>query len=125
MNRNHGKYSIQVEDNLIILTLNGEFNELSVQAYASDVKIIIESFKNMSFIMLVDNLALIGATPEAYEESNKHNHWLSKTNMLGKATVYPSSFLSDVDSARVTSKRLSNCRNFDSINAAKKWLNNL
>ena len=125
MNRSHGTYSIQVENNLIILTLDGEFNELSVKDYVSEIQTIVENFNGKPFLMLVNNLALIGAIPEAYEESNKHNHWLSKTNMLGKATVYPSSFLSDIDSARVTSKKLSNCRNFANINAAQKWLNTL
>lgn len=125
MDRNNGKHLIQVEDDLIILTLNGEFSERSVQAYASDIQVVVEGFKGKPFLLLVDNLALKGATPEAYEESNKHNRWLSETNMVGKATVYHSSFFADVDSARVISKKLLNCRNFDTVNAAQKWLSNL
>ncbi len=125
MSNSHKNYSIQVENNLIILTLIGEFCELSVQAYATEVQSIIKSFKNKPFLMLVDNLALVGATPQAYEESNQHNQWLSSTNILGKATVYPSTFLSDIDSSRVTSKKLLNCKNFDSIKTAKEWLNSL
>jgi len=124
MNINHGDYLIRVEDNMVILTLSGEFNELSVQAYVAEIQLTIEKFENSPFLMLVDNLALVGATPEAYKESDHHNHWLSTTNMLGKATVYPSSFLADVDSARVSSKKRLNCKNFESISAAKKWLNN-
>jgi hypothetical protein len=125
MNISRSNHSIQVEDDLIILILDGEFSERSAKAYVSDLQGVIEGFKEKPFLMLVDNLALKGATPEAYEESNKHNRWLSNKSMLGKATVYPSSLLADIDSARVTSKRLSNCKNFESIEEARNWLNSL
>ncbi len=89
------------------------------------MQLTIESFNGEPFLVLVNNLDLIGATPEAYIESNKHNEWLYTTNMLGKATVYPSSFLADVDAARVRSKKHLHCKNFTSLLAAKKWLNTI
>jgi len=122
MNLDHGEFSIQVKENLITLSLIGEFNEYSTRAYAAEIKSLVESFQGAPFLILVNNLNLVGATPEAYTESNKHNEWLYTTSMIGKATVYPNTFLADVDASRVSSKKYLNCRNFTNISKAKAWL---
>ncbi|MCJ8320787.1 MAG: hypothetical protein MJK12_14205 [Colwellia sp.] len=121
----HGEYSIELEEGIICLTLDGEFNVESVSNYVKELQILIKSLHDDSFLMLVNNLKLIGATPDAYQESNKHNNWLATQNLLGKATVFPSNFLISIDNKMVPAKRAINHQNFHSIDEARHWLKTL
>jgi len=121
----HGEYFIEVKDGIIWLTLKGEFNVESVNAYDKEIKTLVKGMQNTGFLMLINNLNLIGATPEAYQESNKHNEWLAGQNLIGKATVYPSDFLKTIDSKMVPSKNKINHEVFHTIEQAKHWLDSL
>jgi hypothetical protein len=121
----HGTFTVYLKGNIVFLQLFGEFNEYSVIAYDKQIKKIVNELNGRPFAILVDNLHLIGGTPEAYVESNKHNEWLASQYLLGKASVYPSIYLKNVDELLVTSKSKLNVQNFDKMQDALIWLEHL
>ena len=125
VNLEHGTYTVCLKGNIVFLQLFGEFNEYSVIAFVKEIELIVNKLDGKPFGILVNNLNLIGATPEAYVESDKHNQWLSTQNLLGKATVYPSNYLINVDALLVKSKSELNVKNFDELSDAFAWLESL
>jgi len=125
VNIEHGTYTVCIKGNIVFLQLFGEFNEYSVIAYTKEIQKLVNELNGKPFGILVDNLRLIGGTPEAYIESNKHNEWLSTQSLVGKATVYPSMYLTNVDALMVRSKSKLNVKNFEDVNDALAWLESM
>lgn len=116
------KYSIQNESGFITLTLSGNFNQIDVKSYVKSIKQTVEKLQGAPFVILVDNRALLGATPEAYTESNAYNEWLTTQNVVGKAAVYPTNMLAHIDAKWVPAKQQIEYRLFERIDEAKQWL---
>jgi len=122
VNIEHGSYTVCLKGNIVVLQLFGEFNEYSVIAFTKKIQELVNQLNGEPFGILVDNLRLIGGTPEAYIESNKHNEWLASQALVAKATVYPSMYLTNVDALMVRSKSEINAKNFEDVNDAIAWL---
>ncbi len=118
----HGGHSIVVNGNIIVLKLTGAFNEYGVFKFTQDVKGVIESFNGKIFSILVNNLELLGGTPEAYAELEKYNKWLNNQNMVAKAMVIKSSATLGIINSLVPSIKLQNMKDFDNKYEAIEWL---
>jgi len=86
----HGNVSTQIDGNIIIVYLIGEFNEFGAQNYTSRVKEAVAQFNGKPFSLLVNLLEMIGATPEAFQEVDELNYWLNKQNLQKKSRVIKS-----------------------------------
>jgi len=84
MNLNHGDYSVKIDKNIIVVDLNGAFNEYGVREFIAEVKSIIVRFSGTPFSILMNNISVLGATPQAYEELNDYNTWLNTQNLVLK-----------------------------------------
>jgi hypothetical protein len=66
---------------------------------------------------------LDGATPDAFNISNKFNEWLNGQNMVAKAIVITSQVIKSIDQQWVPSKAVQNIEYFDNKDDALVWLN--
>ncbi len=119
---NHGKHAIRVIGSIIIITMEGAFNEQGGKTLIGEVKHVINQFDGRKFSILMNLLAIEGGTPEAFAESEKYNTWLNSQNMVAKAIVSKSISFINIDRVRVPSKRKQNCRYFDTEKGAFNWL---
>lgn len=87
MTLNHGDFEVSVDGNIIIVELKGSFNEYGAKALTEQIKATIETFAGVPFSIAVNDLALEGITPEAYEQLNNYNSWLNGQNMRAKAMI--------------------------------------
>lgn len=118
----HGKYSVTVNENIIIVTLIGSFNEHGTKICIDLIKDKIAAFHGKRFSILMNNLDFLGGTPEAYEVSNQYNGWLNQQNFIAKAIVTTSIPNLAIDHARVPEKKSQNIAVFDNQPDAMAWL---
>lgn len=121
----HGDFQVDVEGNLINVTLKGAFNEHAVIKLSEKIKSIIEAFDGKPFTIIINALSFEGATPEAYLETNQHNKWLNEKNMLGKAIVHISKTLMAIDITYKKEIPGQNTREFSTLREAKNWVTSL
>jgi len=122
MNLNHGDFSIEVVGSIIAVELNGAFNEYGVRAFIAEVKSIIVRLSGKPFSILMKNLSLLGATPQAFEELNVYNTWLNTQNLIAKAVVHNSTALFEISKCWVPSTNIQNIKDFDNEFHAIRWL---
>ena len=67
----HGSNQVSIQDNIITITLIGSFNEYDFKDIAQKVKQAVAEYNGKQFCILVNDVQLFGATPEAYEELEK------------------------------------------------------
>lgn len=94
--REHGDYTVEVENEIIIVTFIGMFNELASKNVCNIVEEYIDSLNGNYFYMLMNLLMYEGSTPEGHEVGNKHAIWLERQNCLGKAVVTTGEVLLDI-----------------------------
>jgi len=75
MNIEHGETFCEVNGNIIIMRTIGAFNEYGAQNYTNAIKFAVDSLQGSSFSIMVNNLAFLGGTPEAYQELENYNAW--------------------------------------------------
>lgn len=121
----HGETFCEVNGNIIIIRTIGAFNEYGAQKYTSAIKSTVGNFQGSSFSILVNNLAFLGGTPEAYQELENYNAWLNQQKLIGKAIVITSSTTIDVISMLSPSMASQKTKNFDNEEEAMAWLQNL
>jgi len=121
----HGDSQVEIEENLINVTLLGAFNDHAVIEVSNKIKMAIEAFEGEPFTMIINALSFNGATPEAYMEANKHNKWLNKKNMLGKAIVHNSRAFMELDFIYKKESLKQNIKEFSTVKEAKLWLSSL
>lgn len=120
-----GKFSIEIQSNLIHTRLSKSFNKDDISLWISEMKKTINSLQGEPFFMLVDELLATGATPEALELANEYNHWLNKQALKAKAVVYSSSIYREIDKILLTAREAQNIAFFDNVSEAQKWLEQL
>jgi len=86
----HGEVFVQIDGNIIVVHLIGEFNEFGAVNYTNGVKEAVATFKGKPFSLLVNLLDMLGATPEAFKEVDDLNYWLNKQNLQKKSRVIKS-----------------------------------
>ncbi len=122
MQNEHGEALIYIKDNIIVAELIGAFNEEGAKKYTQDVKNIVKEFQNKNVFILVNDLKVEGGTPEAYQELEKHNHWLTTQNLIAKAIVIKSSVTVELLDKLSPSQKQQNCKLFDNEIDAFIWL---
>jgi len=118
----HGEVTITVDKNIIIVKLEGAFNEFGTKKYTAGVKQIISTFQGRPFSILINNLDMLGGTPEAYEELEKYNQWLNTQNLIAKAMVISSITTLDIINLLSPSRQLQKTKSFDNEEDALNWL---
>ena len=121
----HGKVSISLKGNIIIVRNVGAFNEYGAQQYTNGVEAIVDDLKDTSFSILVNKLEFQGATPEAYQELEKYNVWLNQQKLIAKAMVITSNTILDVINKLSPSRASQQTRSFDNEEDAMHWLQSL
>jgi len=122
MKKTHGDYTITVSEKIISIILNGAFNEIGFQEIALQLREIVATFAGESFCILVDDCALTGATPEAYQELEALNQWLNTQKMQAKALVINSAVKSSIIKKNAPSIQQQHLKIFDNKVAALQWL---
>ncbi len=122
MDIEHGEVIITVDKNIIIVKLEGAFNEFGAKKYTIGVKETIDTFQGKPFSILINNLEVLGGTPEAYEELEKYNQWLNTQNLTAKAMVISSITTLDIINLLCPSRQSQQSKNFDNEEDALNWL---
>jgi len=117
----HGEYTIENQGNIIRFTIRGLFNEYSIRNYARDLKEEI-SRRTAPFGLLEIASEYEGATPEAFEESNRFNVWLNSSLCAGKAIVLQNNFLYQISESNQKALKEQNVRVFEDETSARNWL---
>jgi len=118
----HGEHRINIQDGIIYLKLIGSFNDVGAKNFTRAMKEAITTFKGASFSILVDDLEVIGGTPEAYAELEKYNQWLNTQNMCAKAMVIDSPVTLAIIEKYAPSRDQQNISVFNNQTDAVKWL---
>lgn len=124
MQAQHGEFEIDIDNNVIKVTVQGAFNDVGAKALVTQLKSLLISLDKQPFAILANLLAFDGGTPEVFIMSDEFNAWLNDKNMVAKALVFTSPALIAIEQALVKSKTTQNIRYFEDENTALAWLNN-
>lgn len=124
MQAQHGEFEIDIDNNVIKVTVQGAFNDVGAKALVTQLKSLLISLDKQPFVILANLLAFDGGTPEVFIMSDEFNAWLNDKNMVAKALVFTSPALIAIEQALVKSKTTQNIRYFEDENTALAWLNN-
>ncbi len=118
----HGEIKLTTQGGIIIARYVGQFNLQGLQIGVDNIRAIIDQFNNEPFAMLIDDLDLIGGTPEAYAELERFNQWLGTQKLIAKATVIDSSVKLKIIDSLVCSRATQNHQAFSDVPTALSWL---
>ena len=122
MHSEHGEVNIHTAGKIIVAELKGAFNMEGAQKYVHDMKEAVKEFEGESFLMLVNDLKLEGGTPEAFQELEQYNHWLTTQNLIAKAIVLESIVTIDLIDRLSPSQKQQTYKIFDNESDAFTWL---
>ena len=111
-----------MQDKIISITLSGPFNEYDFKDIKQKVKLAVEQCNGEDFCILVNDLELAGATPEAYQELEELNQWLNTQRMIAKAIVIELDCLIQTIKTRVPAISDQNIKIFEIEKDAMLWL---
>lgn len=100
----------------------GSFNELGAENFTLAMREAIVTFNGKAFSILVDDLEVIGGTPQAYAELESYNQWLNSQNMIAKAMVIDSPVTLAIIEKYAPSREKQNIAIFDNRADAIYWL---
>ncbi len=120
----HGKYSIEIDGTIIIVTFDGMFNELASKNLCSRVEKHIDEMAGRSFAMIINLLKYEGSTPDAHKEGDRHALWVENQNCLAKAIVASEQAMLEIIRNEQNSLRKSKIvsKVFKTEADAKEWL---
>jgi HKD family nuclease len=122
MSKLHGETYISIKDSIIIVEVKGAFNIEGMERSFNDLKMVVDTFGQEEFKLLVDYTNSEGATPDAYEKNNEGNAWLNEKNMTAKAIVIKSNILLKILESRTPARKFQQAKNFDDKFDALAWL---
>lgn len=118
----HGELKMQLDKNIILVTLIGPFNDLGVTTWTENVRTQIETFGDNPFFILMNNTNYAGFTHHGSEISNQFNYWLTNQTMIAKAIVQPSLFARKMNLKHIPALKDQYIEYFDNKNDALSWL---
>lgn len=120
----HGSFSINVnqEKCRITLSLIGSFNEVAINHCSLEIKKVVKSLNGAAFTLINNGETFDGATPEAYEASERFNEWLNTQNLIAKANITKSKVLAGLSEKLIDALHDQNVRFFDSVDEAEEWI---
>jgi len=122
MNEAHGETLISIDGDTITVKSSGTFNREGIVKGFEQLKLFIKSHNLSSFKILFDYSDNEGGTPDAYDEINLCNIWLSRQNMTAKATVMTSQMNKSILESRTPASKALNARKFTDKQSAISWL---
>ncbi len=122
MKYGHGDAIVDIQGQIVSVTLIGSFDEFGVRKYAEELKQQVMSLQGQEFAVLVNVIAFTGGTPEAYEEIELYNQWLNQENMVAKAMVSISQLTLSIALPRTPARSVQNMENFSDSASAREWL---
>ncbi len=118
----HGECEISVVDNIITCVFIDSFNVEAVHCYANKIKSILSALKEKKFAMIIDATNFVGGTPDAFDEMDIFNSWLSKTPLKAKAFIIGSQVHQHIILSRTPSLSLQNVNFFANAQEANMWV---
>ena len=118
----HGTFSYQVQDTIIVFTLVGDFNEYGMQACLNAEKKAIESFGNKPCSLLIDCSQATGATPEAHQAIDSFYRDIRYENLTAIALVYASELLARIEERSIPEMKNHRVKSFFDLTTALSWL---
>ncbi|AWB67104.1 hypothetical protein C2869_11965 [Saccharobesus litoralis] len=120
-----GEYSIDLDEDVILIRIKGGFSLQHTTQLVTDIKDTVQSFGNQPFSILVNALAFGGALNDSYQVFEELNQWLNTKPMKGKANVMQSLTLKSLSDNRIPSRLEQNLRIFSNESEALEWLHSL
>jgi hypothetical protein len=118
----HGAFTFQINNNIIIFKLTGDFNEYGIKACLEAEKKAIESFGKQPCLLLVDCRAATGATPEAYQAINDFYRDINYAHLSAIALVYSSDLMARIEERSIPLMKNHEAKAFLDWQAAIDWL---
>ncbi|MFO6425037.1 hypothetical protein [Motilimonas sp. KMU-193] len=122
MSKAHGKAEVKLVNHIIYCKLSGSFNDLGCRQYTQQVKQCITTLNEQPFAMLIDDLELEGGTPEAYEQLQAYNEWLTTQAIIAKAFIIKNKATQQIILQRSPALLAQNIAFFQQYDDAVHWL---
>lgn len=119
---NHGNYSFEIDNNLIIFSLAGDFNEHGMFACLDAERKAIEKFSDEKCFLLVDCTKITGATPEAYRAVDNFYNEINYKYLAAIAVIHDSHLLTQIQHKNIPQMKKHNVREFLDRKSAISWL---
>lgn len=118
----HGLSSVTVCDHILLCKLSGTFNKEGLDVYVRQVKDGVAQFKGQPFAMVIDDLALEGGTPEAFNALQEYNEWLNQQPLIAKAFIIDNPMLKEMILKRAPALNDQHIEFFYKLEDAKNWV---
>lgn len=125
-NANHGSYNLSKTDNILVVEAQGPFDDITVNQYLNDIKVLIEDIKHEPWATLAIFKGNGIFTPEAEQALIDITRQRMQNNMIAIATVIQQSYQADLQQMQLT-RIYQSCNVvfnfFSDASVAKNWLN--
>ena len=83
----HGKFTIEIEQDYIVIRLIGAFNFEGMTKYVEAIKKAIAQINSTTLNLIINQLEFEGAGPDAINLIDNYNEWLNCHYIVNKAFV--------------------------------------
>jgi hypothetical protein len=118
----HGEFNINLDQDIINITVKGAFNDVGAKAVIEQLVQHITTLNNEPFAILANLLEFEGGTPDVFAVTDEFNAWLNSKNMVAKALVFTSPALIMIEQTLVKSKKGQNIQYFADETEAIAWI---
>jgi len=121
----NGSYTIEIEDNILVVDANGLFDEDMAKNYDQDMRKLVDKMVGQPWGSLVTYYGNSVFTPEAEETLIEMTKYRVQYGMIANATVIVNSAHADLQQMQL--RRIYQASNitfhvFSDINSAREWL---
>ena len=121
----HGSYTLAKKDKILIVEAQGPFDEITVNQYLNDIKVVVEDMKHQPWATLAIFQGNGIFTPEAEQALIEITRQRMQNNMIAIATVIKQSYQADLQQMQLA-RIYQSCNIvfnfFSDENIAEKWL---
>lgn len=121
-NREHGFFTLKVDEHLVICELIGPFNEEGILLWIDEIKVLINGFNGMPFCALVDHRQHQGVIYSALHHLRDAYEWLLQKNLIAIASLYSSHVLHQIAISVILPADPNHIRAFSKSSDALSWL---
>jgi len=124
----HGSYSIEQQNNILLIDAQGPFNDVFLEQYHQDIELITKKMNDGPWASLVSFKGNGVFTPDAEEKLIETTHYRERNGMVAVAAVILNSAYADI--LQMQLQRIYQGCNikfnfFSDTKNAQKWLNSL
>ena len=128
--RTHGEYHIDVLDDVLLIDGKGPFNVEAVKGFEKNIAVALDTLREIDSwyqIVVLHDMSIF--TPDALENLTKVNHWRMSLGLKASAVVTGSMVvgkkLAEQQLRTLYSEQGLDHGFFDSLEAAKAWIDTL